>query len=336
MQGLNHLHTHNIVHRDIKPENVLLVRYTDAEGTAFRPVIADFGISKMMTDYPEAARAFVQNSMRIGTVTYMAPEQLRTENIDYNADLWSFGIILYELITGKHMIARRSFPETQREEAYEFWRSAGEDRFPDDMRRISQPYQQIIRQCLVISRDERVQSAKELLTLLVWQPDLLEAEQAFRQQNWAGVVNILEPVIDRIAIPDVGHWLQQARLQLALTHTDQKVSQVETKSGETESADKPVGAAKKGHPESTFLTGNRQKPLPEQAADKVAADASGYDSQQTELFDDELDWLAKKPVVGVIEPFTELTLPAEPEPVAEKRAGRDCLRRGSANQRRHL
>ena len=319
MQGLNHLHTHNIVHRDIKPENVLLVRYTDAEGIAFRPVIADFGISKMMTDYPEAARAFVQNSMRIGTVTYMAPEQLRTENIDYNADLWSFGIILYELITGKHMIARRSFPETQREEAYEFWRSAGEDRFPDDMRRISQPYQQIIRQCLVISRDERVQSAKELLTLLVWQPDLLEAEQAFRQQNWAGVVNILEPVIDRIATPDVGHWLQQARLQLALTHTDQKVSQVETKSGETESADKPVGAAKKGHPESTFLTGNRQEPLPEQAADKVAADASGYDSQQTELFDDELDWLAKKPVVGVIEPFTELTLPAEPEPVAEKK-----------------
>ncbi|MBO0933672.1 serine/threonine-protein kinase [Fibrella aquatilis] len=321
LQGLHHLHTHNIVHRDIKPENVLLVRYTDAEGTAFRPVIADFGISKMMTDYPEAAKAFVQNSMRIGTVTYMAPEQLRTENIDYNADLWSFGIILYELITGKHMIARRSFPETQREEAYEFWRKAGEDRFPDDMRRISQPYQQIIRQCLVISRDERVQSAKDLLSLLVWQPDLLEAEQAFRQQNWAGVVNVLEPVIDRIAIPDVAHWLQQARLQLALTHSDQKVSEVEPKltvdAAEEElvitEVDEPMAAANLGI--------NGHDPLPEPPADVADDEVNGYDSQQTELFDNEEDWLIKKPPVAVIEPLVAEPVPAElPAPVVEKKA----------------
>ncbi|MBO0936778.1 serine/threonine protein kinase [Fibrella sp. HMF5335] len=317
LQGLNHLHTHNIVHRDIKPENVLLVRYTDAEGTAFRPVIADFGISKMMTDHPEAARAFVQNSMRIGTVTYMAPEQLRTENIDYNADLWSFGIILYELITGKHMIARRSFPETQREEAYEFWRNAGEDRFPDDMRRIAQPYQQIIRQCLVISRDERVQSAKELLSLLVWQPDLLEAEQAFRQQNWAGVVNVLEPVIDRIPIPDVAHWLQQARLQLALTHTEQQVPQVEPK----DDLAGPVQAANDDQPTATTTWHNGQASQPEPAAGDADDVPDDYDSQQTELFDNEADWFVKKPVVGVIEPFvTEVTPANAPAPVVDKKA----------------
>ena len=314
LQGLHHLHTHNIVHRDIKPENVLLVRYTDAEGTAFRPVIADFGISKMMTDYPEAAKAFVQNSMRIGTVTYMAPEQLRTENIDYNADLWSFGIILYELITGKHMIARRSFPETQREEAYEFWRKTGEDRFPDDMRRISQPYQQIIRQCLIISRDERVQSARDLLTLLAWQPDLLEAEQAFRHQNWAGVVNVLEPIIDRVAIPDVSHWLQQARLQLALNHTDQQVSQVSPLTEES------VHAPTDDQPDQAALSGAEQDKLPGLAAPAVAPDGNGYDSQQTELFDNEADWLLKKPVVATIEPIVEPPVLAEqPTPTAEEK-----------------
>lgn len=215
--GLSHLHTHGIVHRDIKPENVLLVRYSDSEGIAFRPVIVDFGISKMMTDHPEAARAFVQNSMRIGTVTYMAPEQLRTENIDYNADLWSFGIILYELITGKHMIARKSFPETQREEAYAFWRMANEERFPDDLRTVPQPYQQMIRKCLIVSPDERVESARALLDLLELQPRIVEAEQAFRRQNWDGVIEVLDPIADRADIPDLMVWLQQARMQSALS-----------------------------------------------------------------------------------------------------------------------
>ena len=321
LQGLHHLHTHNIVHRDIKPENVLLVRYTDAEGTAFRPVIADFGISKMMTDHPEAARAFVQNSMRIGTVTYMAPEQLRTENIDYNADLWSFGIILYELITSKLMIARRSFPETQREEAYEFWRNAGEDRFPDDMRRIPQPYQQIIRKCLVISRDERVQSARELLNLLAWQPDLLEAEQAFRRQDWAGVIHVLEPIMDRVAIPDVSHWLQQARLQQALNQPDLQVPDVKplpadavqathkladsepaaevksdkaalTPSVEDAPATKPEvnglahdAADSKGE---NGVDGPSSTDVP--AATAAVSDTPEYDSQQTELFDTEPVW----------------------------------------------
>lgn len=215
--GLSHLHTHGIVHRDIKPENVLLVRYSDAEGIAFRPVIVDFGISKMMTDHPEAARAFVQNSMRIGTVTYMAPEQLRTENIDYNADLWSFGIILYELITGKHMIARKSFPETQREEAYAFWRMANEERFPDDLRTVPQPYQQMIRRCLIVSPDERVHSAKALLDLLELQPRIVAAEQAFRRQNWDTVIEELDPIVERADIPELTVWLQQARMQSALS-----------------------------------------------------------------------------------------------------------------------
>ncbi|MEZ0539604.1 serine/threonine-protein kinase [Fibrella arboris] len=214
--GLSHLHTHGIVHRDIKPENVLLVRYSDSEGIAFRPVIVDFGISKMMTDYPEAARAFVQNSMRIGTVTYMAPEQLHTENIDYNADLWSFGIILYELITGKHMIARKSFPETQREEAYSFWKLANEERFPDDLQAIPQPYQQMVRKCLIVSSEERIQSARALLDLLELQPRIIDAEKAFRSQQWDGVIEALDPIIDKADIPELTVWLQQARMQSAL------------------------------------------------------------------------------------------------------------------------
>ncbi|MBO0950752.1 protein kinase domain-containing protein [Fibrella forsythiae] len=276
--GLSHLHTHGIVHRDIKPENVLLVRYSDSEGIAYRPVIVDFGISKMMTDHPEAARAFVQNSMRIGTVTYMAPEQLRTENIDYNADLWSFGIILYELITGKHMIARKSFPETQREEAYAFWRMATEERFPDDLRTVPQPYQQLIRKCLIVSPDERVQSARALLDLLELQPRINDAEQAFRRQNWEAVIEALDPVVDKADIPELTARLQQARMQAALIQPiNQLVEEPPTNTAdnvpdrEAEAATLPDPTGTPEQPESN----PESKPVPYTA--------------QTELFDSSVD-----------------------------------------------
>lgn len=166
LRGLDHLHNHNIIHRDIKPENVLLVRYADSQTSAYRPVLADFGISKILTEHPEIARTLVQNSMRIGTVTYMAPEQIRAERITYNADLWSFGIILYEIITGKHMVPRQSFPEQQREAAYGFWRDVDGQHFPTDLDNVAEPYQQIIRACLVVDPKKRVQRAADLLTLL--------------------------------------------------------------------------------------------------------------------------------------------------------------------------
>lgn len=164
--GLNHLHNHKIVHRDIKPENVLLVRYAEQQNSAYRPILADFGISKVLAENPEIARTLVQNSMRVGTVTYMAPEQLRGDRVTYNSDLWSFGIILYEIITRKHMIARRSFSEQQREEAYGFWRNVDEERFPEDLSMVAQPYQELIRRCLVVNPKLRVRRAIDLIDLM--------------------------------------------------------------------------------------------------------------------------------------------------------------------------
>ncbi|WP_375446672.1 protein kinase [uncultured Fibrella sp.] len=279
--GLSHLHTHGIVHRDIKPENVLLVRYSDAEGIAFRPVIVDFGISKMMTDHPEAARAFVQNSMRIGTVTYMAPEQLRTENIDYNADLWSFGIILYELITGKHMIARKSFPETQREEAYAFWRMANEEQFPDDLRTVPQPYQQMIRRCLIVSPDERVQSAKALLDLLELQPRIVEAEQAFRRQNWDVVIEALDPIVDRADIPELTVWLQKARMQAALSQPIERF----VEEPQTEEIPEYIPEAEPADvPESLLGEGEVPANVPEPPAEPLENKPVPY-TAQTELLE---------------------------------------------------
>ncbi|HAG04947.1 MAG TPA: Stk1 family PASTA domain-containing Ser/Thr kinase [Lachnospiraceae bacterium] len=88
--GLEHAHSHGIVHRDIKPENILITR-TGNEGTV---KVSDFGIAKAITqatgpmDY-------------MGSVHYFSPEQAKGEKVDTRSDIYSLGIVLFEMVTGK-------------------------------------------------------------------------------------------------------------------------------------------------------------------------------------------------------------------------------------------
>lgn len=91
--GLEVAHRHGVIHRDIKPDNIMF----DADGT---PKLADLGVAKF-TD--EAHKTTVTTTgMIIGTPAYMAPEQmLNSHNVDSRADIYSLGIVLYEMLTGK-------------------------------------------------------------------------------------------------------------------------------------------------------------------------------------------------------------------------------------------
>lgn len=90
LQGLSHIHKHGVVHRDIKPENVLL----DSEGT---PRFTDFGLA-----VGDQATRITQQGQVMGTLRYMAPEQMRGEECGPQADLFSLGVTLYEACTGIH------------------------------------------------------------------------------------------------------------------------------------------------------------------------------------------------------------------------------------------
>ncbi|RLC83861.1 MAG: serine/threonine-protein kinase, partial [Chloroflexi bacterium] len=88
--ALDYAHRIGIIHRDVKPSNVLL----DAEGDAF---LTDFGLAKML----EASVQLTETGVGIGTPAYMSPEQGRGERVDHQADIYSLGVMLYEMVTGR-------------------------------------------------------------------------------------------------------------------------------------------------------------------------------------------------------------------------------------------
>ena len=97
-------HAHQIIHRDIKPDNVLLTRVSGRETVK----VLDFGVAKLLDLVGETGN--VTRGMRVGTPKYMSPEQITGEGLDPRSDLFSLGIVFYEMVTGVHPFAIGSDP----------------------------------------------------------------------------------------------------------------------------------------------------------------------------------------------------------------------------------
>ncbi len=107
--AVDHAHRRLVVHRDIKPANVLVPE--DGE-----PKLLDFGIAKLLDDLPERSRLTLTDT-RPMTLDYASPEQIRGEPITTATDVHALGILLYELLTGRHPFSKRTLTPKELEEA---------------------------------------------------------------------------------------------------------------------------------------------------------------------------------------------------------------------------
>jgi serine/threonine protein kinase len=88
-------HQAGIIHRDLKPTNIMLTR----DGT---PKVCDFGLAKAIAESSDASTNISETGQRIGTPLYMSPEQARGDELDTRSDVYSLGVVLFYLLTGKH------------------------------------------------------------------------------------------------------------------------------------------------------------------------------------------------------------------------------------------
>ena len=159
LEGIGFLHGNGIIHRDLKPQNILIVEHAGK----YAPLITDFGISKQLEEGQSSA---VSNSVLGGTRNYASPEQLKESTIRKNTDLWSFGIIAYQMFTGTLPFNSGQYSPTSEDGRSEYLRQVKSGILPDALNGIPEPWQTLVRACLVVDSEKRIAHAEDGLDII--------------------------------------------------------------------------------------------------------------------------------------------------------------------------
>ncbi len=145
-------HSRHIVHRDLKPANVFVLHRQQVK-------VLDFGIAKQLSQ-PDAPTQTTLEGMIVGTAGYMAPEQIRGRSADARVDVFAFGALLYEMVTGKRAFQGGTMLDIVA--ATVDGRRSGFEDAPH----VPEPVRRVINQCLAIDPERRFASGAELMTAL--------------------------------------------------------------------------------------------------------------------------------------------------------------------------
>jgi len=169
-RGLNEAHAHGVTHRDIKPSNVMLT----AQGIA---KIVDFGLASMA-----GAGHLTATGARMGTPAYMSPEQALGKTADHRSDIWSLGVVVLEMLTGKRTFQAESVPGVLYKVVH--------GRIPT-LDNVQQPFRSVLAKALAKEPEKRYPSMREFL----------EAMEAVQAERVTVRTNTRPSLLNRLTLP---------------------------------------------------------------------------------------------------------------------------------------
>lgn len=202
--GYTHNKCSKIVHCDLKPDNIFLVPAEQGDSVK----ILDFGAAKIYTNQEQIHS--IKPKMFVGTCHYAAPEQLQGENVDPRADIYSLGMILYEMISGENPFGLRSNTNNIDDETWKLahlekpvlpWRSQ------PGLSNLSPPLEKVVLKCLEKSPGDRYDSVDDLKRdLLAVKLDLISPPIPSSAENQTIIRPLTpgsQPISDRTSKPPV-------------------------------------------------------------------------------------------------------------------------------------